>query len=99
MARSIATIVLGLNVILCAVTSSGGAELQSRPLSPQAFGAPGYQSCRYLPSCGAAGCVPHQLCRPTYSDAYLGHSLYGAYGPYGGTLYWGGYTAAGWGVQ
>jgi hypothetical protein len=25
------------------------------------------------------------------------HSLYGAYGPYGGRLYWGRYTYAGWG--
>jgi hypothetical protein len=27
------------------------------------------------------------------------YSLYGAYGPYGGTLYWGRYTFAGWGYR
>lgn len=30
---------------------------------------------------------------------YYCYPLYGAYGPYGGTSYWGAYTEAGWGYR
>lgn len=31
--------------------------------------------------------------------SYYCYPLYGAYGPYGGTSYWGAYTEAGWGYR
>jgi hypothetical protein len=39
------------------------------------------------------GCVVR---RPACPDPYSCHSLYGAYGPYGGRAYWTRYTWAGW---
>ncbi len=46
-------------------------------------------------------CV-HSRCfvrRPVCPDGYACFSLYGAYGPYGGSLYWTRYTHAGWGYR
>jgi hypothetical protein len=39
------------------------------------------------------GCVVR---RPVCPDPYLCSSLYGAYGPHGGSAYWARYTPAGW---
>ena len=98
MGRVVAVVGLALGVMLWAWTPSSAAEFLKRPAAVQTLAGHGFQPCRYVPICGPAGCSQQVLCRPAYSDAYLGHSLYGAYGPYGGTLYWGGYTAAGWGL-
>ena len=42
----------------------------------------------------SAGCGWRHTCCP---DPYSCFSLYGAYGPYGGTAYWSRYTYGGWG--
>jgi hypothetical protein len=47
--------------------------------------------------CGPEGCSWQKLCRGGCPDRYSCRSLYGAYGPYGGTRYWGAYTSVGWG--
>jgi hypothetical protein len=39
---------------------------------------------------------PSVVRRPGCPDPYSCHSLYGAYGPYGGRAYWTRYTWAGW---
>jgi len=39
--------------------------------------------------------TPYNKRMAEFSDNGL--TLYGAYGPYGGTAYWGGYTLSGWG--
>jgi hypothetical protein len=36
-------------------------------------------------------------CRGGCPDEYSCYSLYGAFGPYGGTAYWARYTISGWG--
>ena len=47
--------------------------------------------------CGPEGCGWQKFCRLGCPDRYSCSSLYGAYGPYGGTGYWSRYTAGGWG--
>jgi hypothetical protein len=47
--------------------------------------------------CGPEGCGWQRFCRIGCPDRYRCSSLYGAYGPYGGSAYWGAYTSAGWG--
>jgi hypothetical protein len=36
-------------------------------------------------------------CHGGCPERYICYSLYGAYGPYGGTAYWARYTLSGWG--
>src|SRR4051812_46822750 len=48
-----------------------------------------------LPACVPGHCVvPYRRRCP---DGYSCNSLYGAYGPYGGSPYWSRYTSRGWG--
>jgi hypothetical protein len=47
--------------------------------------------------CGPEGCGWQRFCRVGCLDRYRCSSLYGAYGPYGGSAYWGAYTSVGWG--
>jgi len=48
----------------------------------------------------ARNCGPHDQCGlPVACPSGTCYSLYGAYGPYGGTVYWGRYTYAGWGYR
>jgi hypothetical protein len=47
--------------------------------------------------CGPEGCGWQKFCRVGCPDRYMCSSLYGAYGPWGGTAYWSAYTSAGWG--
>ena len=51
--------------------------------------------------CTGPHCGPYApcegRCRVMCPDGYSCGSLYGAYGPYGGAAYWGGYTLSGWG--
>jgi hypothetical protein len=42
-------------------------------------------------------CGPHDRCGfPVSCPSGTCYSLYGAYGPYGGTSYWGRFTYSGW---
>jgi hypothetical protein len=56
---------------------------------------------RSAPTCQGPKCGPYApcgvRCRVICPDGYSCQSLYGAYGPYGGTAYWGAYTYSGWG--
>jgi hypothetical protein len=48
----------------------------------------------------ARKCGPYDQCGfPVSCPSGTCYSLYGAYGPYGGTAYWGRYTYAGWGYR
>jgi hypothetical protein len=93
MGNIVTTVAVGAAVLLGDLAAASGAELYAPPAGAPAVASPRYQ-----------GCPPGWLCRPsggrpTYSAAYLGFPLYGAYGPYGGPLYWGAYTAGGWGFR
>ncbi len=52
--------------------------------------------CQDLQRCGPAGCAVYHVCTRPCPDGYSCSPLYGAYGPYGGVAYWGGYTDSGW---
>ena len=52
-------------------------------------------SCRVVETCGPDGCFERKICG--CPDRYSCAPLYGAYGPYGGTGFWGAYTQSGWG--
>ena len=57
----------------------------------------GNRYCQQIWRCGPAGCDWHRVCSRLCPDgSYTCSPLYGAYGPYGGVSYWGGYTDAGW---
>jgi hypothetical protein len=46
----------------------------------------------------ARKCGPYDRCGfPVVCPSGACYSLYGAYGPYGGSAYWGQYTYSGWG--
>lgn len=52
--------------------------------------------CQDLWRCGPNGCNWYHVCTRPCPDGYSCTPLYGAYGPYGGASYWGGYTDSGW---
>ena len=53
--------------------------------------------CQDLWRCGPNGsCNWYHVCTRRCPDGYSCYPLYGAYGPYGGVAYWGGYTDSGW---
>jgi hypothetical protein len=52
--------------------------------------------CQDLERCGPDGCKLYHVCTRPCPDGYSCSPLYGAYGPYGGVGYWGGYTDTGW---
>jgi hypothetical protein len=54
-------------------------------------------NCQDLWRCYADGCKWHRVCTRPCPDNESCYPLYGAYGPYGGTAYWGAYTDSGWG--
>jgi hypothetical protein len=53
--------------------------------------------------CKGPNCGPYAACgarcQTICADGYSCFPLYGAYGPYGGTEYWGAYTFSGWGPR
>jgi hypothetical protein len=85
-----------------AVLLSGGftpARCAELGPSPAVIAPPITAGCRSVWICGAHDCGWRPICRPAAAERYYGYPLYGAYGPYGGTAYWGGYTASGWGYR
>lgn len=52
--------------------------------------------CQDLWRCGPRGCNWYHVCTRACPDGLSCSPLYGAYGPYGGVSYWGGYTDSGW---
>ena len=52
--------------------------------------------CQKLWRCAPGGCDWYRLCTRPCPDGYSCTPLYGAYDPYGGIGYWGGYTDTGW---
>lgn len=52
--------------------------------------------CQDIQRCGPDGCNTFHVCTRACPDGNSCAPLYGAYGPWGGTAYWGGYTDSGW---
>jgi hypothetical protein len=86
-------------VIVGGLAPGYSADYYSRPAGPSVAGPMSEKDCQPIMVCGPYSCGYRQICHPNYSATYLGHSLYGAYGPYGGSSYWGAYTGAGWGIR
>jgi hypothetical protein len=93
---AVGTAVLTGCFVLPALSADQNARLVAEtPVRQLVIAAP----CRHVWVCGWYGCGWRHICRSTCPDRYSCYSLYGRYGPYGGTLYWGAYTAAGWGYR
>jgi hypothetical protein len=89
------------NVILAAATAIVLAS--SGAVAPVALAdEPGVaRKAKSAKKCVGPKCGPYAACgarcRVACPDGYSCNPLYGAYGPYGGVGYWGGYTLTGWG--
>ena len=80
--------------VMTAITVMSGGSLSQDARADEA-------SVRYTkkvrPVTHARKCGPYDQCGfPVKCPSGTCYSLYGAYGPYGGTVYWGRYTYAGW---
>jgi len=86
MRKIVMTVVAGAAILASGLLPSEGGEL-------------------YAPRCGQAwrcrpdGCGWQHVCRRVCPGRYSCSPLYGAYGPFGGTAFWGAYTGAGWGYR
>jgi hypothetical protein len=71
-------------------------------VSAAADGAPLRQA-KVIHLCPGPKCGPYgpcrSRCRIICPDRYSCYPLYGAYGPYSGQGFWGGYTYSGWGFR
>jgi hypothetical protein len=91
----LATVVIGL-VISGATRTADAADA----VIPREAGmTPLPVNCQDLWRCGPNGCAWRRVCTRPCPDGYSCAPLYGAYGPYGGVGYWGGYTDSGWGYR
>jgi hypothetical protein len=91
------------NIILASVAAlallGAGSLAQAADMAAPAGPPTRVQPVDIAPTQPAAG--PYQpctaKCRVVCPDGYSCAPLYGAYGPYGGEAYWGGFTFTGWG--
>lgn len=84
---------LGLQASLMTAQAAELGVYKAPPVRAAAL-APG---CFRREVCGPEGCFMKTTCHTPCPDRYSCAPLYGAYGPYGGTGYWGAYTQLGWG--
>ena len=75
---------------------TGWAYEQMRLAPRHVYKAELVSSCRAVWRCGPNGCAWHKVCPRHCPSRYACHSLYGAYGPYGGVAYWNRYYSWGW---
>jgi hypothetical protein len=61
--------------------------------------AQGSDGCGRVWKCLPEGCDWRLICPRSCPDPYTCYSLYGGYGPEGGTRFWGAYTNLGWGYS
>jgi hypothetical protein len=91
-----------LGAAAVAIVASAGSPVGAADLGPnlalqRSEVPPRFRGCQQLRMCDAFGaCTSRQVCGPVCPDGYSCSPLYGAYGPYGGVSYWGGYTNLGW---
>jgi len=68
----------------------GATDLGLRGITHRHAGIP--SACRTVWKCGRFGCAWHRIC-PRTCPGHIGcSSLYGAYGPDGGTAFWSAFT-------
>ena len=91
MVHRLAAIIAGLLTLTVIPYSAIGADL----LGPHNRSA-GSLNCRSVWRCGPNGCGWHRNCWHGCPDGISCFPLYGAYGPYGGSAYWGAYSYNVW---
>jgi hypothetical protein len=95
-ALAIATTMLWTSLLpagtFAAELSSAVPAVAKRMAGPVAVEDKTYNGCRLMHTCTLDGCGWRRFCARLCVSCF---PLYGAYGPYGGTSYWGAYT--GWG--
>jgi hypothetical protein len=93
--RKWTALAVGLATLLAPCASWGDEQALFAPRRHVAVKTEIVSSCRVAWRCGRFGCEWHKVCPRRCPERYLCHSLYGAYGPYGGVGYWSRYTG-GW---
>lgn len=84
-------------VAALATLLGGGSQIYAAQAASRSL--PTRQSCYRIqvPACNAYNCTWHFVCAYSCPDGYSCWPLYGAYGPFGGSAYWAGYTSYVWG--
>jgi hypothetical protein len=105
MRRTLAAIAFGATILSVGAAGTFAADLGGGG-PPVVEGTPGpvpiertSDGCRLVRTCTAVGCGWRRSCPHSCPDRFSCSPLYGAYGPYGGTRYWGAYTYSGWGYR
>ena len=91
----IALTVAAVFALICSLSLTSAAMADEGPIIRHS------KKIRHI--CVGRHCGPYTpcrvRCRVVCPDRYSCYPLYGAYGPYGGTRYWGAYTYSGWGYR
>jgi hypothetical protein len=91
-------IVLAIAAVSTVMLLSGSASNAVADEAPVVYHSRAVRHVCHGPRCGPyTACGPR--CRHLCPGGYWCRPLYGAYGPYGGVGYWGGYTFTGWGQR
>jgi len=96
--RVVAVGLLALSIVCITPMLAGAADLQPNPDRRGVIKSSSLRGCPSVWRCGRAGCGWRHVCARVCTEGISCGSLYGAYGPDGGRLYWGAYTL-GWGVR
>src|SRR4051794_24395807 len=97
--RKVMIVVAAAVALFVKLESSTAAELGRGPPGPPPPVADIYPGCKYVRVCGPVDCVWRRICSRRCPGRYSCAPLYGAYGPDGGTAFWGAYTGTGWGYR
>jgi len=97
-ARVVAVGLLALTIGCITPMLAGAADLRPYLDRRAVVSSSSLRECPWVRRCGRAGCGWRQICARVCTEGISCGSLYGAYGPDGGPLYWGAYTL-GWGVR
>ena len=95
MSRILLVLAAGFTVIFTSLFATFDAKAADMGVTRHYARAPGLY-CQDIRRCGPDGCNWYHVCTRPCPDGYSCAPLYGAYGPYGGVRYWGGYTDSGW---
>jgi hypothetical protein len=98
MKRFFLTVVPVAVIVVAGIGETHSADFFGSGPPPAVFVRPNTSSCAGHWVCRADSCYWKRSCVRTCPGRYSCSSLYGAYGPYGGSRYWSAYTFGGWGT-
>ena len=105
MLRTLGVLAIGTAALLAGPQLTGAADLGKDHNSPvverarDSTAERSHDGCHRIWMCSVDGCDWRRFCPRICPSRYSCFPLYGAYGPYGGTSYWGAYTYSGWGYR